>query len=344
MTAQPCQRDGCTSVTQSKPGNDGLVLCRGCRTEQNKLDRMPTGIDRIPKASQGWYRDKLTGAKLRRVTTILENGVPKPALPFWSGNVCTDSAIEHLPELVYASRYPEKLREMRDFIRRAHTRKKDERADIGSAVHTIIESIVLGQPIPDDLLNDPEMAVYLDNFLRFCKECEVEFRASEMVVGNYEAGYAGTLDYILRSPLLVRLIRFQLPKLFAGETPPEIDDYADLLGDTKTGGELDEVVQSGGPKGVYPEAGLQMSGYRHAKVCWLKPSGDRVDMPPTAPVGIVLHLRPEGYRVYPIRCDEAVYERFLYAMEVDRWTAGLAKTVLGPALSIPDRTTVRGAA
>jgi hypothetical protein len=278
----------------------------------------PTGPDRIPKPSQGWYRDKVTGDKLRRVTTILSQGSTKgDVLALWAANLVAETALANLPRLVAASLYAEQRQEMYDWLRRAPTRKKDERADIGSAVHSIIEAHVLGQPIPEELTDDPEMAPYLRNFLQFVEEWQVTFEASEMVVGNRTAGYAGTLDYLLRSPLIAA----------------EFDIPADtvLMGDTKTGGELDV-------KGVYPEAALQMAAYRKAEVAWLR-DGSTVPMPATHSAGVVLHLRPEGYRLIPVACGDDVYAAFRIVQQAADWVSGLSKTVVGQALALPTTTT-----
>ena len=63
-----------------------------------KTASAPTGTDRIPKPSQGWYRVKGTDLKLRRVTTILEQGCSKgDALTFWAGNITAETAMNNLP-------------------------------------------------------------------------------------------------------------------------------------------------------------------------------------------------------------------------------------------------------
>ncbi|MFF7610708.1 hypothetical protein [Streptomyces lavendulae] len=284
------------------------------KTAQTGASAPVSGPDRIPKPSQGWYRDKVTGQKYRRVTTILEQGCAKgDVLTIWAGNITAETAMAHLPQLVAASRVPERREEMTAWLKRAHLRKKDERADVGKAVHRVIEAKILGQPVPEELLANPELVPFLEHFHRFVEEWQVEFEASEMVVGSAQAGYAGTLDYLLRSPLLAR--KYELPEsqLF--------------MGDTKTGGELDV-------KGVYPEAALQMAAYRNAQVAWLR-DGSRVPMPPTYSTGIVLHLRPEGYRVIPVFCGDDVFRAFLTIQANAEWSSGLSKKVIQPALALP---------
>ncbi|MCX4827134.1 hypothetical protein OG746_26930 [Streptomyces sp. NBC_01016] len=288
----------------------------------------PTGADRIPQPSQGWYRDKVTGDKLRRVTTILEKGCSKgDALTFWAGNITADTAMDHLPYLVSSSLQPAERTEARNWLARAHVRKKDERKDVGSAVHKLIEAHVLGTPMPAELLGDPNLTPFLDHFLTFVEDWQVTFEASEMVVGNREQGYAGTLDYLLRSPLVAAA----LAAYFNTDVPAD----SVFCGDTKTGGELDV-------KGVYPEASLQMAAYRKAKVAWLR-DGSTVPMPDTFWSGVVLHLRPEGYRLIPAVADDDVFQAFLTVKANSEWTSGLSKTVIRPALTLPTITEERAA-
>ncbi|MFG2269086.1 hypothetical protein ACGFNY_04850 [Streptomyces chartreusis] len=279
------------------------------------------GPDRIPKPSQGWYRVPGTDTKLRRVTTILSNGFPKPQLVFWAANLTATDALANLPRLVAASLNPADKEETYDWLRKGHIRKKDERAEIGGAVHDVIEAHVLGQPIPESFLTDEEIAPLVENFLCFVTEWEIEFEASEMVVGNLTDGWAGTLDYLFRSRPIAHLLKVPPQTLF--------------VGDTKTGGELDE-------KGVYPEAGAQMSAYRRAEVAWLR-DGTQVPMPRVHDVGIVLHLRPEGFRVMPLKCGDDVYAVFRHAQAISEFQRVLSKSVVGEALALPQLTEERAA-
>ncbi|MEU8756271.1 hypothetical protein AB0C88_37865 [Streptomyces chartreusis] len=279
------------------------------------------GPDRIPRPSQGWYRVPGTDIKLRRVTTILSNGFPKPQLVFWAANLTAADAFATLPKLVAASLRPEDKEEAYDWLRKGHIRKKDERAEIGGAVHDVIEAHVLGQPIPESFLTDEEIAPFVENFLRFVTEWEIEFEASEMVVGNLTDGWAGTLDYLFRSAPIARLLNVPARTLF--------------VGDTKTGGELDE-------KGVYPEAGAQMSAYRRAEVAWLR-DGTQVPMPKVHDRGIVLHLRPEGFRVMPLKCGDDVYAVFRHAQAIAEFQRVLSKSVVGEALALPETIEERAA-
>lgn len=292
---------------------------------------VPVGTARIPRRSTaGFYKDPATGDLLRSVTTILNQGSPKEALIHWAGKLVAETAMEHLPQLVRASRRPDTAKEMTDWLKRAHTRKKDEKAGLGSAVHNLIEAKVLGTPVPQQLLDDPEMRPYIANFEQFVADWQITFEASEMVVANYTDRWAGTLDYLLRSrPLAAAL-----------GAPPD----AVIMGDTKTGGEaLDERTYDGNIRGVYPEAGVQMSAYRRGEFGWLR-DGTRVVLPRAFEVGVVLHLRPEGYRLYPMRCGDEVYQAFLHIRQVAEFQTGPAKNIVGAALKPPSNPQARKAA
>ena len=249
--------------------------------------------------SKSFYVDSETGERLKSVTTILSQGVPKLALQQWYASTAAAAAIEDLDRLVGIRTDAERTK-MYDWIRNAPNRQRDARADIGKAVHRFIEADVLGEPVPEELLDDPKLSPFLRHFQQFVIDFKVTFRASEMVVANYADGCAGTLDNIFESPY----INTGLP----------------MCGDVKTGGDLDV-------KGVYAEAGLQMSAYRHARFAWLR-DGRKVPMPATFG-GVVLHLRPEGIRVIPVECGPDMYAVFLHAKQIADYSVGLAKTVVG---------------
>ncbi|ROO82525.1 hypothetical protein EDD29_0147 [Actinocorallia herbida] len=319
----PCPTCGKPDVPVNKDGglrkHGSPVRCTGSGTK--------IGAARIPRrARNGYYTCPITDDQLRSVTTIIGHGMPKPALTFWAGNLVAETALDNLPKLNRASFDPDARKEAYDWLRKAHVRKKDERGHIGDAAHKIIETKILKQPIPEAIRNDPEMRPYLEHFEQFVQDWQVTFTASEMVVADYDERFAGTLDYLLKSPLLAAAL---------GCHPDE-----DILGDTKTGGELDERTSSGDVYGVYPEAGVQMSAYRKAKYGWLR-DGTRVVMPARHSVGVVLHLRPEGYRLYPVNCGDEVFEAFKFIRGVADWATGPSKGVVGNALQLP---TVRKAA
>lgn len=306
-----------------------------------------TGADRIPKPSQGWYRDPANpDVKYRRVTTILEQGVPKAGLTYWAADTVAECAMSNLPYLVSSTMSRIGRSEAYGWLKAAATRKKEERAEVGLAIHKVIECHILELEPP--VYEDPEIAAHVEHFHRFLADYQVEFTASEMVVANDEQKYAGTLDYLLRSPMIVALL------IQAGLLPEGADPNLDIMGDTKSGG---SICWSNGDcvklrpsafkacpgfdhsvKGIYADGGLQMAGYRAANRVWLR-NGETAPMPATHPVGIMLHLQADGYLVIPARCDETVYAAFCHAVRVAEWTSDTSKNVIGSPLTIAQKET-----
>lgn len=257
--------------------------------------------------NRGYYKDPTTGERYTSVTTILDRNINKP-LAHWAANTVARCAMDNLPYLTRSSRaIPDRI-DAYEWLRAAAERTKDDRAGIGSAVHALIEHRVLGTPVPPEIDDDEDMAPYLTHFEAFVRDWRVTFTASEMIVGNRTHLYAGTLDYLLRSPLIAEALG--------------VPAHLEIAGDTKTGGELDV-------KGVYPEAALQMSAYGHAEFAQLR-DGSRVPMPPVAQRGVVLHLRPEGYRLIEANVGDDVFAQFLAMRALDAaWTTDLSKRVIG---------------
>lgn len=141
-----------------------------------------------------------------------------------------------------------------------------------------------------------EIADTCAQFRQFITDWSPTFEASEVTVYNREHGYAGTLDTLVR-----------------------LDGQLYLM-DYKTG------------KGVYGEVALQLAAYRHAEFMGL-PDGTEEPMPKVDGCA-VLHLRPKGYEVIPVRAGDAEFRSFLYAREVRAFCerGGLGDQALGHPL------------
>lgn len=268
--------------------------------------RKPTGPPKRDRS--GYYTHPGTGERLMSVTTILSNGVPKPALFHWAAIEAAQCAVDNLPMLVRA-RGENARNEAREWIRRAAERKRDTAADLGSTVHGFLEARILGQPTPD---YTDEQRMFVAAFDRFLSDWQPEYEATELTVANLTIGYAGTLDAKLR-----------LPSIGAGL----------LEVDYKTG------------KSVYPEVGMQLAAYRRAEVGWLK-DGTQVQ-PPATSAAYVLHIRPEelpggeprGYALRPVDTSDAVFEAFLAAKRIAEATRkdSLFDSILGEPLAAPTK-------
>lgn len=226
------------------------------------------------------------------VTTIIDGGIPKPALINWAKKYTAEYAVDNftaLTELVAVGRD-----DAVDWLKGAAYRDRDRKADIGTSVHLAIEAHRLGKPMPPWPLEiRPRMAA----FERFVQDFDPVYEATEASVYNRTQRYAGTLDAIitLTLPLDAAPRRFVL--------------------DAKSG------------KGIYPEVGLQLAAYRYAEFIGL-PDGSEAPMP-SVDGALALHLTDHGYRLIEVRADEQVFQAFLYAREIYRWGLETSKTVLG---------------
>lgn len=248
------------------------------KVEQPKRDR--SGRYRLP-----------SGENLMSVTTILSNGIPKPALVNWAAREVAASAMDSLPRLIKASRDPAKRTEATRWLQNAANQKRDTAATLGSEVHAHIEAKILGQPIPEP---SADCVPFLEQLAAFEADFSPKWEASELVVANRTDGWAGTLDWMAYIAAIGPLL---------------------IMGDTKTG------------KGVYPEAGLQMAAYRRAECLFLK-DGSELPMPATDSA-VVLHIRPEGYRLVPVRSDDTAYATFLHARDIAQWVKGGSEGAVG---------------
>lgn len=132
----------------------------------------------------------LEGTKLDGVTTLLSNGLPKPALVNWAANTTADYATDHwdeLSEMTMSARNKE--------LRAARYADRDAAAKRGNEVHDLAEKLAHGEEVevPDEIRGHVESAAaFLDDF-------EVEVILSETSCFHEKALYAGTFDLLLTS-------------------------------------------------------------------------------------------------------------------------------------------------
>lgn len=216
------------------------------------------------------------GRRVPGVTTVIGDGVPKPALINWAANSTAEYAVdnwERLGQLAPSARLKE--------LQGARYAVKDAAANKGTAVHTIAEKLIGGQAVevPE------ELAGYAEAYARFLDEFDVEPIHVEFTVISYTHGYAGTGDLIasLRLPSGQRVVG---------------------LGDVKTN-----------RSGIFGETALQLAGYRFADVLIPAGETAEQPMPEVDGC-FGIHVRPDGYSLLPITADEEQHRQFLYAQQV----------------------------
>ena len=176
--------------------------------------------------AKGHHYVDATGARVPGVTTIISDGIPKPALINWAANATADAAINRWDEL--ASMPPAARLKT---LQTARYEDKDRAAKRGTEVHAFAERLIAGQTVqaPD------EIAGHVEAYARFLDEFAVKAVHVEFSIASYRHGYAGTGDLIADVTV-------------AGTTRR-------LLMDIKT-------TRSG----IFGEVALQLAAYRYADV------------------------------------------------------------------------------
>jgi len=192
------------------------------------MSRFTAPIRRHDTAKGHYYKDA-TGARVPGVTTIIDDGVPKPALINWAANATADYAVDNwddLGGLGPAARLKK--------LQNARYEAKDTASKRGTEVHLAAEQLLAGKPaqVPE------EIAGHVEAYARFLDEFKVEAEHVEFSCVSYKWGYAGTAD------------------LFASLVLPDKGRVRMLL-DLKTS-----------RSGVFGETALQLAAYRHADV-WI---------------------------------------------------------------------------
>jgi len=179
-----------------------------------------------------------------------------------------------------------------EWLKRIPDFQRDVAADLGTAVHAMAEALGRGEPVTLDESLRPYMLAYRRDFLDVFQP---RFLAVEAMVCSERYEYGGTADAFV-----------------------EIDGETWLL-DYKTG------------SGVYPDTALQLAGLARAQ--FIGYPGDPVRYPvPSATRFGILHVRPEGARLYPVTVDRETVAAFLDARRLYGWDQGPAKTVIGEPL------------
>jgi hypothetical protein len=241
------------------------------------------------------YQDA-NGAAVPGVTTILGNGIPKPALVKWSADTTINYAVDNWAEL---GELPVSERIKR--LSGARFKDRDNAARRGTEVHGYGERLVAGESVtpPDELLG------HVEAYAQFLDAWDVQPLYTESTVISYRYAYAGTFDLVasLRHP-----------------TNP-VTRVTWLL-DIKTS-----------RSGVFGEHALQLAAYRFADVL-LDRSGDEQPMPLIDRCGVV-HVRSDGAELIPVTADLLQYRTFLYSQQIAQFVE-TSRDLVGEPLIAPE--------
>jgi hypothetical protein len=291
---------------------------------------------RMQKAGNG-HSYYLDGEKVPGVTTILSNGIPKPALVGWGAGTVADFVVNRLnvartPEgnvrivaddLVRDALAWNETRERKtkvgtgeelprlalaDILKNVRYRDLDEASNKGSTVHALAERLARGEEIEVPELLAGHVAAYV----AFLNEWQPTGAILERVVINRRWRYMGKFDMIADFP--------------------GVWSNGPRAG-TPVGRGLVDIKTS--RSGIFAEVALQLEAYRNAETM-IEGAGE-VPMPVVDWVGAI-HVRSDGYDVFSFETDPSTFRTFLYAKQVGEWLdwkEGPAATIRSDALTPP---------
>lgn len=154
-----------------------------------------TGIQIIYRGRGHSY--VIDGEPADGVTSLIGDGIPKPALINWAANTTAGYAVDHwdrLDGLTVSARLKE--------LQRARYADLDQAAKRGTEVHDIAEKLIHGEEV-----EVPEaIAGHVESCVRFLDTWKPTPVLTEAVVGNRRWRYAGKLDSISDFPKLGRVL------------------------------------------------------------------------------------------------------------------------------------------
>jgi len=148
---------------------------------------MTNGFRRVDRGRGHSYY--LGDHKLDGVTTILSNGLPKPALVRWAANSAAELAANEWDELAQLP-----IAERMKRIAKGPDAARDAAAIKGTRVHALADKLANGEEVevPEDL------AGHVDACVRFLDEWQAETILAERPVYHERYLYAGTFDLLAR--------------------------------------------------------------------------------------------------------------------------------------------------
>lgn len=284
------------------------------------MSAAPKPPTRIVKKGNG-HGYLLDGAPCPGVTTILDNGIPKPALVGWAAGTVADFVVNRLT-VARSEADPAKVRIVADelvrdaldwnatrnrpeavppgeplprlalakILKDLRYRSLDEASARGTDVHRFADRLISGE----EIIVPEHLKGHVLAYVKFLEEWQPQDVLVEFVVVNRRWSYMGKGDLIATFPGVWT------------SGPWEGQPIGTGLLDIKT-------AQSG----VFAEVALQLAGYRNGETM-LHDDGTEEPMPTVDWCGVI-HVRADGYSVVPMDVGEDEFRTFLYAKHLAGW-------------------------
>ncbi|KPM55804.1 hypothetical protein ACG83_11065 [Frankia sp. R43] len=249
------------------------------------------------RSDERWYRAFWdSGLLLPSVTTIIGSVSAKGGIPYWHGTEAARYAVERHDEIADLIAQGEEKRAIA-LIAGAPRRITAEASELGKLFHRVADAKIRNRNLP--LTEDEAEAVapFEATLDRFIEEMQPTYRWTEATLYNRRLLYAGTGDCGLELGVSLPVVmRRRLVHTFP---PGEL-----LIGDYKSG------------NAVYDETGAQLTGYASCSHMSLRDATNTIVEMPRVAGGVVIHIRPDGYRAHGVLITPEMRAGWEYAR---RW-------------------------
>lgn len=216
------------------------------------------------KFSEKAHRYWLDGKPVRGVTTLIGDGLPKKAIPYWAARTVAEWVADNedgVAGLRDMGRGP-----MVDALKNVPWQKRDDAGVRGTDVHTLGEQVIRGEEVevPDHLVD------MVEGYVRFLDAFGVEPLLTETSVGHRAHWWAGRFDSVVT--------------LTRGKWKGAV-----VLLDTKTAN-----------SGIWGETTLQTAAYASAEFYVLDGAPDAELPMPQIERTAAVHVTPSGSFLHPL--------------------------------------------
>jgi hypothetical protein len=228
---------------------------------------------------------------LPSVTGITDKAEDKSRLIDWAAGTVATCAIDEAAELSRIRRL-QSDEAAHEWLSNAANRYRDGRGVNGSDLHDVVDRKLSGQDVPEYLHGDIEKMA--DNAIAFLNDYSVQVLFSEVRLANRLLGCCGTTDLLGIVPVY--------------GTKPLVIDWKSA----------ESMYRN--PRYSRGKNSMQLCLQAHAEVMFWDDRTE-ADMIATDPTGLIVMIRPEGYKVEDFDLNQA-WPQFQRAIENYHWWRG----------------------
>ena len=166
------------------------------------------------------HRYTLDGKKVTGVTTILSQGIPKPALAPWAAKSVAEWVTDNEADLEAFRRMGREP--LVQALKNVPWQKRDEAAIRGTDVHAIAERLVHGESVEVPA----HLVAHVEGYAKLLDQFNIEAILTEKSVANRKLWYAGRFDLIAKFRGEVWMLDNKTSKGIYGETSLQCAAYS----------------------------------------------------------------------------------------------------------------------